>query len=63
MKVKLKVKRTNAETGETGYSKYEIDAPENVTLLDALIQVREYDDGTLALRCSCRSAICGSCSM
>ena len=36
---------------------------ENVTLLDALIQVREYEDGTLALRCSCRSAICGSCSM
>ena len=34
-----------------------------MTLLDALIQVREYEDGTLALRCSCRSAICGSCSM
>src|SRR5689334_884692 len=63
MKVKLNVKRTNSETGETGYSKYEIEAAENVTLLDALIQVREYSDGTLALRCSCRSAICGSCSM
>jgi succinate dehydrogenase / fumarate reductase iron-sulfur subunit len=63
MKVKLKVKRTNSDTGATSYSKYEIDAAENVTLLDALIQVREYDDGTLALRCSCRSAICGSCSM
>jgi succinate dehydrogenase / fumarate reductase iron-sulfur subunit len=63
MKVKLKVKRTNPETGATGYTRYEIDAPENVTLLDALIQVREYEDGSLALRCSCRSAICGSCSM
>lgn len=63
MKVKLKVKRTNSETGQSGYSKYEIDAAENVTLLDALIQVREYQDGSLTLRCSCRSAICGSCSM
>ena len=63
MKVKLNVKRTNPDTGQTGYSKYEIDAAENVTLLDALIQVREYEDGSLALRCSCRSAICGSCSM
>ena len=63
MKVKLKVKRTNAENGGGDYSSYEIDAPENVTLLDALIQVREYQDGTLALRCSCRSAICGSCAM
>jgi len=63
MKVKLKVKRTDPETGKAGYSQYEIDAPESTTLLDALIQVREYEDGSLALRCSCRSAICGSCSM
>ncbi len=63
MKVKLRVKRTDGETGATAYSKYEIDAADNATLLDALIQVREYEDGSLALRCSCRSAICGSCSM
>ena len=63
MKVKLKVKRTDGNSADAGYSQYVIDAPENVTLLDALINVREYEDGTLALRCSCRSAICGSCSM
>ena len=63
MKVKLKVKRTASDARAAGYSSYEIDAADNVTLLDALIQVREYTDGTLALRCSCRSAICGSCSM
>ena len=63
MKVKLKVKRHDPARGDAGYSSYVIDAPENVTLLDALINVREYHDGTLALRCSCRSAICGSCSM
>ena len=61
MKVKLKVKRTNPETGDNSYSRYEIEAEKSVTLLDALIQVREYEDGTLSLRCSCRSAICGSC--
>jgi succinate dehydrogenase / fumarate reductase iron-sulfur subunit len=63
MKVKLKVQRHDPTKGEAGYSQYTIDAPENVTLLDALINVREYHDGTLALRCSCRSAICGSCAM
>ncbi|MBF6599213.1 MAG: succinate dehydrogenase iron-sulfur subunit [Dehalococcoidia bacterium] len=63
MKVKLKVRRTDPEHGAAGYSQYAIDMPESSTLLDALIQVREYEDGTLALRCSCRSAICGSCSM
>jgi succinate dehydrogenase / fumarate reductase iron-sulfur subunit len=63
MKVRLKVRRTDPERGDRGFSRYEVDAPENVTLLDALIHVREYEDGTLALRCSCRSAICGSCAM
>ena len=32
-------------------------------MLDALIKVREEVDGTLSLRCSCRSSICGSCAM
>lgn len=63
MKVKLKVRRTDPQSESTGYSQYSIDMPESSTLLDALINVREYEDGTLALRCSCRSAICGSCSM
>ena len=63
MKVKLKVKRSDPSSGTAGYSNYTIDAEESVTLLDALIEVREYVDGTLGLRCSCRSAICGSCSM
>ncbi len=63
MKIKLKVKRADSSAGTTGFSTYEIEAPESTTLLDALIQVREYEDGTLGLRCSCRSAICGSCSM
>jgi succinate dehydrogenase / fumarate reductase iron-sulfur subunit len=62
MKVKLKVRRSGPD-GPDGYSSYAIDTEESATLLDALIQVREYEDGTLALRCSCRSAICGSCAM
>ena len=64
MEIKLKVKRFDPESSDgTRYQQYTVDMPENVTVLDALIQVREYEDGTLALRCSCRSAICGSCAM
>ncbi|MDE3094997.1 MAG: 4Fe-4S dicluster domain-containing protein [Chloroflexota bacterium] len=63
MKVKLKVKRTDPEKGITGYSQYTLDMHDSATLLDALISAREYEDGSLALRCSCRSAICGSCAM
>jgi len=63
MKVKLKIKRSDAEGAPAGYSQFTLDMPESTTLLDALIHVREYEDGTLGLRCSCRSAICGSCAM
>jgi succinate dehydrogenase / fumarate reductase iron-sulfur subunit len=67
MEVKLKVKRydpeAEASAEEQGYREYSIDMPPNATVLDTLIEVREYHDGTLSLRCSCRSAICGSCAM
>ncbi|WP_447972288.1 succinate dehydrogenase/fumarate reductase iron-sulfur subunit [Nitrospira sp. Kam-Ns4a] len=33
------------------------------TVLDALIRIKHQEDGTLAFRYSCRSAICGSCAM
>jgi succinate dehydrogenase / fumarate reductase iron-sulfur subunit len=67
MEVKLKVKRYDPEAEasavEQGYREYTVDMPPNATVLDTLIEVREYHDGTLSLRCSCRSAICGSCAM
>jgi succinate dehydrogenase / fumarate reductase iron-sulfur subunit len=64
MEVKLKVRRFDPESGaEPHYQQYSVEMPENATVLDALIEVREYQDGTLSLRCSCRSAICGSCAM
>jgi succinate dehydrogenase / fumarate reductase iron-sulfur subunit len=64
MKINLKVRRYDPEAGDGArFQSYSVDMVEQVTVLDALIQVREYVDGTLALRCSCRSAICGSCAM
>src|SRR3954453_8469559 len=64
MEVKLKVKRFDPEGAyDEGYRDYVVEMPESATVLDTLIEVREYHDGTLSLRCSCRSAICGSCAM
>ena len=65
MLTNLKVKRANP--GEAGsqphFQEYSLDIHPDSTVLDALIQVREEIDGTLALRCSCRASICGSCGM
>jgi succinate dehydrogenase / fumarate reductase, iron-sulfur subunit len=32
-------------------------------VLDGLLQAKDRDDGSLAVRCSCRAAICGSCGV
>ncbi len=45
------------------YQTYSVDLPEHAVVLDALIAIREYQDQSLAVRCACRSAICGSCAM
>ncbi|HLM35083.1 MAG TPA: 2Fe-2S iron-sulfur cluster-binding protein, partial [Gaiellaceae bacterium] len=63
MQVGLKIWRYNRETGERELREYEVDAPEEATLLDCLDIVKDRIDGTLAYRKSCRMMICGSCGM
>ncbi len=65
MEVKVKVKRFDpeAEAPESYWTDYQVEVDRYTTVLDALINIREDMDGTLSLRCSCRSSICGSCSM
>ncbi|MFQ5797660.1 MAG: succinate dehydrogenase/fumarate reductase iron-sulfur subunit [Bacteroidota bacterium] len=63
MRVNLRVQRHDPERRKTWQQTYTLEMPDYAVVLDALIQVREEIDESLALRCSCRSAICGSCAM
>ncbi len=63
MQVGLKIWRYDSATGERALREYEIDAPEEATLLDCLDIVKDRHDGSLAYRKSCRMMICGSCGM
>ena len=45
------------------YQTFRVDLPDHAVVLDALIAIRESQDESLAVRCACRSAICGSCAM
>jgi succinate dehydrogenase / fumarate reductase iron-sulfur subunit len=63
MEVALKVWRYDSETGERELKRYEVEAPDWVTLLDVLDLIKDKVDGTLAYRKSCRMMICGSCGM
>ena len=65
MEVTVRVKRYNpeAENPAPYWADYTVETDHFTTVLDTLIKIREEVDGSLALRCSCRSAICGSCAM
>ena len=65
MDVNIKVRRydPDSEQPEPYWQDFAVTVEDNATVLDALIKIREDVDGTLSLRCSCRSSICGSCAM
>jgi succinate dehydrogenase / fumarate reductase iron-sulfur subunit len=60
--VVIKVKRYDGQ--KTWWQEYKVETPsEKVSVLDLLVKVKEEQDPTLAVRYSCRMAICGSCGM
>src|SRR3954463_1379851 len=60
----LKVRRYQPESGEGPYwQEFKVDLDPDLSVLDGLLQVRDREDGTLVVRCSCRAAICGSRGM
>ena len=64
MKITLKIKRFNPETDpKPHWESYEVEVEPTDRVLDALHEVKWYQDGTLALRRSCAHGICGSDSM
>src|SRR2546427_7063144 len=63
MQVGLKIWRYDRSTGERALREYDLDAPEEATLLDCLDIIKDRVDGSLAYRKSCRMMICGSCGM
>jgi succinate dehydrogenase / fumarate reductase iron-sulfur subunit len=64
MEITLKVRRYDPNSGEKASDQsFALDIDENASVLDALMQVREEQDSTLAFRGGCRSGFCGDCTM
>src|SRR5215207_6657739 len=60
----LKVRRFKPEEAEGPYwESFDVDLDPTLSVLDGLLQAKDRDDGSLAVRCSCRAAICGSCGV
>ena len=61
--MKLRIARSREGGKMTHYDLYKIDLKKGMTILDALFQIQDKMDPSLAFRYSCRGAVCGSCSM
>jgi succinate dehydrogenase iron-sulfur subunit len=60
----LKIRRHNPETGLPPHWKsYTIDLDGHRSVLDGILQIKDHEDGSLGIRCSCQAAICGSCGV
>jgi succinate dehydrogenase / fumarate reductase, iron-sulfur subunit len=60
----LKVRRYDPESGQPAYwHDFEVELDPERSVLDGILQVKDREDASLAIRCSCRAAICGSCGV
>jgi fumarate reductase (CoM/CoB) subunit B len=64
MRIKFKIFRFNPDLDARPYHQdFELDVANGMTILDCLIEIKNEQDGSLTFRRSCRSGICGSCSV
>ena len=64
MRLAFTIRKYNPELDAAPHDEtYRLDITRGMTVLDALIRIKDEQDGRLTLRYSCRSAICGSCAM
>src|SRR4028118_176494 len=60
----LSIQRYDPDAGQAAYwEDFEVDLPETRSVLDGILEARDFQDGSLAIRCSCQAAICGSCGV
>ncbi len=64
MQITLKIQRYNPDTDDAPYyQEYTVETDPNARLLDALMDVKRFQDGSLGFRKSCAHGVCGSDAM
>jgi succinate dehydrogenase / fumarate reductase iron-sulfur subunit len=60
----LRMRRYDPESGQAPYwQEHTIELEPHRSVLEGIMQARDRFDGSIAIRCSCRQAICGSCGV
>jgi succinate dehydrogenase / fumarate reductase iron-sulfur subunit len=60
----LRIRRYDPESGQPPYwADYPVDLDGHKSVLDGILDVKDREDGSIGIRCSCQAAICGSCGV
>jgi succinate dehydrogenase / fumarate reductase, iron-sulfur subunit len=60
----LKIRRYDPQSGQAAYwEEHTVDMGEKQSVLDAILKIKDDEDGSIGIRCSCQQAICGSCGV
>ncbi len=60
----LRLRRYDPESGAPPYwEEHTVDLEPHRSVLEGILQAKNATDGSIGIRCSCRAAICGSCSV
>jgi succinate dehydrogenase / fumarate reductase iron-sulfur subunit len=60
----LKIRRYDPQSGEAPFwEEHTVDLEPTQSVLDAILLVKDEEDGSIGIRCSCQQAICGSCGV
>ena len=60
----LRIRRYDPQSGEAAHwEDHKVEMRGANSVLDAILQVRAEEDGSIGMRCSCQQGICGSCGV
>src|SRR6185503_10888862 len=60
----LRIRRYDPESGEPPrWEDHGVELEGHKSVLDGILQVKDREDGSIGIRCSCQAAICGSCGV
>jgi succinate dehydrogenase / fumarate reductase iron-sulfur subunit len=63
-KYTLRIRRFDPQLGQAAYwSEYTVEMREKRSVLDAILEIKDVEDASIGIRCSCQQAICGSCAV
>jgi succinate dehydrogenase / fumarate reductase iron-sulfur subunit len=60
----LRIRRYDPQSGEAAHwEDHTVEMGPTQSVLDAILQIKDEEDGSIGIRCSCQQAICGSCGV